>query len=58
MPWREITCYHYFSFTIKLDDQMHMEGRLLSLCVSYSVDDCDFWGNGNTVNYRVYFKTR
>lgn len=44
-----------FVFSIKLEDQTHLENKTLVFCVRYNVHGQEFWDNNNAMNYQVLF---
>ena len=44
-----------FVFSIKLEDQTHLENKTLVFCVRYNVNGQEFWDNNNSMNYHVLF---
>lgn len=44
-----------FVFSIKLEDQNHLENKTLVFCVRYNVNGQEFWDNNNAMNYQVLF---
>lgn len=44
-----------FVFSIKLEDQAHLENKTLFFCVRYNVNGQEYWDNNNSVNYQVDF---
>lgn len=44
-----------FVFSIKLEDQNHLENKTLVFCVRYNVNGQEFWDNNNSMNYHVLF---
>ena len=44
-----------FVFSIKLEDQTHLENKTLVFCVRYNVNGQEFWDNNNSMNYQVLF---
>ncbi|PLB37789.1 protein phosphatase regulator GAC1 [Aspergillus candidus] len=47
--------YDRFSFSIKLNDQTHLEHKTLFICVRYNVSGQELWDNNDHKNYQVNF---
>lgn len=47
-----------FLFSIKLEDQAHLENKTLFFCVRYNVNGQEFWDNNNSINYQVDFSKK
>ncbi|PLN79694.1 protein phosphatase regulatory subunit Gac1 [Aspergillus taichungensis] len=47
--------YDRFSFSIKLNDQTHLESKTLFICIRYNVSGQEFWDNNDHKNYQVNF---
>lgn len=50
--------YDRFVFSIKLDDQAHLENKTMVFCVRYNVNGQEFWDNNNSLNYQVDFSKK
>ncbi|KAL9004332.1 MAG: hypothetical protein Q9188_002845 [Gyalolechia gomerana] len=44
-----------FLFSIKLEDQAHLENKTMFFCVRYNVNGQEYWDNNNSINYQVDF---
>lgn len=47
--------YDRFHFSIKLEDQAHLENKVLFFCVRYNVNGQEFWDSNGNINYQVDF---
>ena len=47
-----------FLFSIKLEDQAHLENKTLFFCVRYNVNGQEYWDNNNSINYQVDFSKK
>ena len=50
--------YDRFVFSIKLEDQAHLENKTMFFCVRYNVNGQDFWDNNHALNYQVDFSKK
>lgn len=50
--------YDRFVFSIKLDDQAHLENKTMFFCVRYNVNGQEFWDNNTACNYQVDFSKK
>ncbi|PYI08484.1 hypothetical protein BO78DRAFT_72916 [Aspergillus sclerotiicarbonarius CBS 121057] len=48
--------YDRFSFSIRLDDQIHLEKKTMFVCIRYNVGGEEFWDNNNSQNYQISFQ--
>ncbi|KAA8644092.1 hypothetical protein EYZ11_005459 [Aspergillus tanneri] len=47
--------YDRFTFSIKLDDQAHLERKTMFICIRYSVGGSEYWDNNDSKNFQVNF---
>lgn len=48
--------YDRFNFSIKLEDQAHLENKTLFFCVRYNSAGQEFWDNNDSMNFQVSFR--
>jgi hypothetical protein len=47
--------YDRFNFSIKLEDQAHLETKTMFFCVRYNVNGQDYWDSNGGVNFQIDF---